>query len=188
MSENDKWAWFSDEDPIPALLKVEPSNSKTEAVGLRLDILAPDAVKTPAGSASLGKAVALHLEGKTEAALKELSSAIEGGENLAELHAAMGHIQFELQRYDDAAKSYLKAAQADPKSKTASYNRGVCLEKLQRWPDAADAFQKALETDPKRAEARLGLGICFLHTGASEKALDAFEQCLKAKADSEPAQ
>src|SRR5204863_9149201 len=124
--------------------------------------------------ASLGKAVGLHLQGKTEAALKELSSAIEAGENLAELHGAMGHIQFELRRFDDAAKSYLKAAQTDAKHKTASYNRGVCLERLERWPDAADAFQRAMERDPKRLEARLGLGICFLHTGAFEKALEAF--------------
>jgi tetratricopeptide (TPR) repeat protein len=134
----------------------------------------------------LGKALALHLDGKTEAALKELSSAIDGGENFAELHAAIGHILFELQRYGEAAKSYLKAAQADPKSKTANYNRGVCMDRLERWPEAADAFQKALETDPKRLEARLGLGICFLHTGASEKALT-FEQCLS-EVDSEPAQ
>src|SRR3982074_3183211 len=115
MSENDKWAWFSDEDPIPALLKAEPSNSRTDPVGLRLDIVAPDAPKTPAGSASLGKAVALHLEGKTDAAVKELLSAIEGGETLAELHSAPGHIQFELQQFDNAGKSYAKAAQADPK-------------------------------------------------------------------------
>src|SRR5580704_1353312 len=106
MSENDKWAWFSDEDAIPALLRPEPSGSKADLAGLRLDIIAPAAAKTPAGSASLGKAVALHLEGKTEAALKELLTAIEGGENLAELHSAMGHIQFELQQFDDAGKSY----------------------------------------------------------------------------------
>src|SRR5712692_4160580 len=187
MSDNEKWVWSNDDDPIAALFRPEPSSSKTDS-GLHLDLMSPEMAKTPAASASLGKAVALHLEGKTEAALKELSSAIEGGENLAELHAAMGHIQFELQRFDDAAKSYLKAAQADPKSKTASYNRGVCLERLERWPDAADAFQRALEMDPKRIEARLGLGICFLHTAAYEKALDAFEQCLKAKADLEPAQ
>src|SRR5580692_10258236 len=108
MSENDKWAWFSEEDAIPALLRPEPSSSKTDPVGLRLDIMAPDTAKIPAGSASLGKAIALHLEGKTEAALKELLSAIEGGENLAELHSAMGHIQFELQQFDDAGKSYGK--------------------------------------------------------------------------------
>src|SRR5882724_6422176 len=187
MGDNEKWVWASDDEPIAALFKTEPSTSKTDP-GLRLDLIAPETARTPAASASLGKAVALHLEGKTEAALKALSSAIDGGENLAELHAAMGHIQFELQRFDDAAKSYLKAAQTDPKDKTASYNRGVCLERLERWPDAADAFQKAIEIDPKRVEARLGLGVCFLHTGASEKALDAFEQCLKAKADLEPAQ
>src|SRR5207248_10379979 len=110
-----------------------PTRRSSDLIGLRLDIVAPDVAKTPAGSASLGKAVALHLEGKTDAALKELASAIEGGENLAELHGAMGHIQFELQRFADAAKSYAKAAQADPKSKTASYNQGVCLEKLERW-------------------------------------------------------
>src|SRR5882762_930013 len=187
MSENDKWVWSNDDEPIPALFRPEPSTSRAD-LGLHLDLIALETAKNPADSARLGKAVALHLEGKTEAALKELSSSIEGGENLAELHAALGHIQFELQRYDDAAKSYLKAAQADPKGKTASYNRGVCLERLERWPDAADAFQKALELDPKRVEARHGLGICFLQNGASEKALDAFEQCLKAKADLEPAQ
>src|SRR5579859_4043904 len=105
MSENDKWAWFSDEDATPALFKPEPSSSKTDTPGLRLDIMAPDAALTPAGSASLGKAVALHLEGKSEAAVKELLSAIEGGENLAELHAALGHIQFELKQFDAASKN-----------------------------------------------------------------------------------
>src|SRR5229473_1305505 len=184
---NDKWVWSNEDDPIPALFRPEPSTSKTDP-GLHLDLIAPETARTPAASATLGNAVAVHLEGKTEAALKELSSTNDGGENLAELHAAMGHIQFELQRYDEAAKSYLKAAQADAKSKTASYNRGVCLERLERWPDAADAFQRALELEPKRVEARLGLGICFLHTGAAEKALDGFEQCLKAKAGLEPAQ
>src|SRR5207248_8557129 len=122
-----------------------PTRRSSDLIGLRLDIVAPDVAKTPAGSASLGKAVALHLEGKTDAALKELQSAIEGGENLAELHSSMGHIQFELQRFEDAAQSYAKAVQAEPKHKTARYNQGVCLERLERFQDAAEAFQKALD-------------------------------------------
>src|SRR3954466_6484198 len=120
MGDNEKWVWASDDEPIAALFKTEPfktesSSSKGDG-GLRLDLIAADAAKTPAASASLGKAVALHLEGKTEAALKDLTSAIDGGENLAELHAAMGHMLFELQRFDEASKCYLKAAQADAKS------------------------------------------------------------------------
>src|ERR1700730_16297030 len=105
---DDKWAWFNEEDQIAALLKGEPSTSKTDAVGLRLDVMAPDAARTPASSAALGRAVALYLEGKTPAALKELSAAIEGGDNPAELYSAMGHIQFEVQQFEDAAASYGK--------------------------------------------------------------------------------
>ena len=89
MSDNEKWVWLNDDEPIPALFRPEPSTSRTD-LGLHLDLIAPETAKTPAASATLGRAIALHLEGKTEAALKELSSAIEGGENLAELHAALG--------------------------------------------------------------------------------------------------
>src|SRR5260370_41763247 len=89
MSDNDKWVWSNDDDPIAALFRPEPS-SKAGA-SLQIDLMSPESAKTPAASAALGNALALHLQGKTEAALKELSSAIESGENLAELHAAMGH-------------------------------------------------------------------------------------------------
>src|SRR5258708_15863767 len=91
MSDNDKWVWASDDEPIPALFRPEPSTSKTDT-GLRLDLMAPGAAKTPAASASLGKALALHLEGKTEAALKELAAAFAGGENQPHLHTSMGHL------------------------------------------------------------------------------------------------
>src|SRR5882762_7666130 len=86
MSDNDKWVWSTDEDPIPALFRPEPSTSRKEG-GLHLDLIPPETPKTPAASASLCKGVALHLEGKSDAALQELSAAIPGGENLAELHS-----------------------------------------------------------------------------------------------------
>ena len=51
-------------------------------------------VKTDAQAASrtLGKAVALHLEGKLKEALTELDHAIETGEGTAEIHSARGHV------------------------------------------------------------------------------------------------
>src|SRR5881394_3547876 len=145
MSENEKWAWFTDDDPSPALFRPEPSTSKADSQGLRLDIIPAGAAKTPAASEALWKAIALHLEGKTDLALKELTAAIAGGDSPAELYSALGHIQFELKKFADAAQSYQKAAQADPKHKAAAYNHGVCLERLERWQEAADAFQKALD-------------------------------------------
>ena len=56
-----------------------------------------------AGTESLGRAVSLHLEGKLKEALRELDEAIERGESSAEIHSARGHIQFELEQFEDAA-------------------------------------------------------------------------------------
>src|SRR5439155_827132 len=129
-----------------------------------------ETARTPAASASLGKAVALHLEGKTDAALKELSLAIDGGENFAELHAAMGHIQFELQRYDDAAKSYLKAAQADLKSKTASYNRGAAGIARKDKAVIKEFSERLFKTLPNSPAAQEGLATVAFANGDFETA------------------
>ena len=53
MSENEKWAWFTDDDPSPALFRPEPSTSKADSQGLRLDIIPAGAAKTPNVTASL---------------------------------------------------------------------------------------------------------------------------------------
>ena len=122
-------------------------------------------------SPSLARAVALHLEGKRKEALKELNSAIENGEETAEVFAAKGHVQFELEQYDDAMKTYEKLLAVAPRHPTANFNLGICYEKLGRWQEATEAFTKALETDPQREEAQLGLGICLLHQEKPEPAI-----------------
>src|SRR5579863_7288482 len=114
-------------------------------------------------SPALARSVSLHLEGKRKEALKELNSAIESGEETAEVFAAKGHIQFELEQYEDAIKTYEKLLGAAPRHPTAHFNLAICYEKLGRWQEATDGFQKALETDAEREEAQLGLGICLLH-------------------------
>ena len=111
------------------------------------------------GSATgaLAKAVSLHLEGKRQEALQELKGAISHGGETAEFCSAMGHIQFELEQYEDAAKSYTKLSQLEPKHMAGQFNLAVCLEKLGRWEEATDRFTKVLEANPDRTEARLGL-------------------------------
>ena len=70
----------------------------------------PNGSKTASGSSdsseekggrsrSLATAVSLHLEGKAEEALRELRRAVERGENKPAIFSAMGHILYELQRY-----------------------------------------------------------------------------------------
>src|SRR5580658_10607755 len=129
-------------------------------------------------SPALARSVSLHLEGKRKEALRELNTAIEGGEESAEIFAAKGHIQFELEQYDDAIKTYEKLLNLAPRHATANFNLGICYEKLGRWQEATDAFTKALEVDPQREEAQLGLGICLLHQEKPEPAIGYFEKVL----------
>src|ERR1700683_4795996 len=120
-----------------------------------------NATDTPANgkaaSPALARSVALHLEGKRKEALRELNTAIENGEETPEVLAAKGHIQFELEQFDDAVKTYEKLLGVSPRHPTGNFNLGICYEKLGRWQEATDAFNKAIDSDPQREEAQLGL-------------------------------
>src|SRR5487761_2116358 len=129
-------------------------------------------------SPALAKSVSLHLEGKRKEALRELNTAIENGEDTPEVLAAKGHIQFELEQFDDAIKTYERLLAAAPKHPTANFNLGICYEKLGRWQDATDAFTRSLEVDPSREEAQLGLGICLLHQEKPEPAIACFDKAV----------
>ena len=138
-------------------------------------------------SSALAKAVSLHLEGKRKEALQELKGAIAGGNESAEVYSAIGHIQFELEQYEDAAKSYTRLLSMKPEHQAGNFNLAVCLEKLGRYDEASERFNKALELDPNKTEARLGLAICLLHQEKSEAALDNFEKCLSVSPENETA-
>ncbi len=75
---------------------------------------------------ALARSVALHLEGKRKEALTELNGAIEAGEQSPEILAAKGHIQFELEQFDDAVKTYEKLLEVVPRHATANFNLGIC--------------------------------------------------------------
>ena len=78
-------------------------------------------------SPALARAVSLHLEGKHKDALKELNTAIENGEESAEIYSAKGHLQFELEQFDEAVKSYEKVLALAPRR---------CSSPAAAWPRA----------------------------------------------------
>ncbi len=139
------------------------------------------------GTSALARAVSLHLEGKSREALRELDHAVDGGNSDKEVYSARGHIQFELEMYEDAARSYESLLMLEPGSVSASFNLAVCQEKLGRWVEAAENFSRVLQADGSRMDARLGLGICLLHQKNAQPALEAFEACLgKTPSDETP--
>src|SRR5881394_434539 len=118
--------------------------------------------ETSGGGDFLARAVAMHLAGKREEALKQLQRAISAGESSPEIYRAMGHIQFEMGDYKEAAKTYRLLTQAKPQYAMGWFNLAVSLERLSAWEEASEAFNKAATLDPKHAEAHLGLGVCHL--------------------------
>ncbi|MGB9606020.1 MAG: tetratricopeptide repeat protein, partial [Bryobacteraceae bacterium] len=95
-----------------------------------------------APSVALARAVARHLEGRPEEALKELERAVAKGERTAEIFQAMGQVQFELGRYEDSAASFRELLKLDPGNADAWFNVAVCLERLERWQEAAEHYKK----------------------------------------------
>ena len=85
--------------------------------------------------------------------------AAKEGENPVEVETGLGHLRFEQQKWEEAARCYTKVIELEPKHRTAHYNLGLVLERQGQFAEASKAFANALEVDPKRWQARLGLGV-----------------------------
>src|SRR5258706_16176830 len=99
---------------------------------------------------SLATAASLQLGGRGPDALDELCRARQEGERAPKLYYAIGHLQFEMERYDAAAGTYRELLDLDSRESTAWHNLAVCLERTGQWESAANAFQRAIELDPRR--------------------------------------
>jgi len=142
---------------------------------------------TIAGPSYLARAVALHLAGKRDEALKQLQRAIAANEATPEIYRAMGHIQFELGDHREAGKSYRALVELKPQYAMGWFNLAVCLERMGAWDEAAEAFQKSATLEPEHLDSHLGLGVCHLRLEDPKSALFSFEHCLEASPGHEDA-
>ena len=110
--------WISvtpDPTAAPEPEKAEPEKTQPQNGAVRPPLAAapprPPAPPLPPAKKkeippSLVKAIVLHLEGKLDEAIQEIQAGLVAGEPPAELHAAIGALQMEIERYDDAAASF----------------------------------------------------------------------------------
>src|SRR5580704_4880359 len=167
MADNNETVFFIDDDLIERLMRGDTTPAD------------PSKKKRAVTVSAFANAVKLASDGKLDEAVKELERASSEGENPVDVHNGLGHLRFEQQKWDEAAHSYQKVIELDPKNRTAQYNLGLVLERQANFEDASKAFEAALAIDPKRWQARLGLGLCQLQLGKTTEALENFEQSLK---------
>jgi len=132
---------------------------------------------------TLGLAVSLHLAGKREEALELLQKAVTNNQASAEIWRALGHIEFELDRFEAAAKSYRALTRLKPRYAQGWFDLAVCLERAEIWDQASEAFEKARDLDATNLDAQLGLALCLMRREDPKKALICFERVLELSPD-----
>src|SRR5258708_34543966 len=76
---------------------------------------------------ALAKAVSLHLEGNLQEALDVINGALAAGEESLEIFSAKAQLQYDLEQYEDAEKSYAKELNPHPKHPTANFHIAAFL-------------------------------------------------------------
>ena len=78
---------------------------------------------------SVVRAIVLHLESRIEEAIQEIQIGLRDGEPPQDLLSAMGALQLELERYDEAAASYREVLKHDPENEAHKQHLALCIEK-----------------------------------------------------------
>lgn len=150
---------------------------------------------------SVVKATVLHLDGQVEAAIEELRSGLEEGEPRLEIYAAMGALQMELERFEDAAASYREVLKRNSGNETASVNLAACearLKELKKPPkppqclvkaivlhmegkieEAVKELQRGVKAGDKTADVYAALGHLQFETGRFDSAAESYAQVVE---------
>src|ERR1700722_899828 len=140
----------------------------------------PEAPNSDAALRSLALAVSLHLRGSQEQALKELDRAEEhaSASDLPEIHAARGHINSELGRFDAAALSFTRLVELLPNDIPTRYKLGLCLQHIGRYAEALEHFHKAISLGDQDLKTKLAAGACLLQLNDGKAAIEVFDQAF----------
>lgn len=87
----------------------------------------------------------------------------------------------ESQRYEAAAESFTKAAEADPKDYTAHFHLALAYSLLHKDPEATAEYKKTLDLKPDLYEAQLNLGILLLRQKKAAEAAPYLESAVAQK-------
>lgn len=135
--------------------------------------------------AELGRADALRLAGKKEAAIEVLQQLAKSHGELPSVHAALGDALRQQEQYALAAKSYDRALELSGEPKTEDwflfYARGICFERIDDWEKADADFQMALKLNPNQPQVLNYLGYSLLEKNIRlDEALKMIERAVAA--------
>jgi tetratricopeptide (TPR) repeat protein len=97
---------------------------------------------------------------------------------LANAHADLGKIYFDLGMLGEAVAEYQKALTLGPTYADVHNRLAVCYREQGEHEKALQAFARALEINPRYVEAYVNLGILLYRMGQEDRAIAAWEKAL----------
>jgi Flp pilus assembly protein TadD len=107
---------------------------------------------------------------------------------LANQHADLGDIYFDLGLQAEAVAEYRKAVQLGPKFADLRTKLAVALREHGDFDAALGEFQEALKVNPKYVPAYLHLGVTYYMNGLIERAVRVWKTALRASPDDKSVQ
>jgi tetratricopeptide (TPR) repeat protein len=128
--------------------------------------------------------IALELDGvgKTDEAMRRLTTIVAERPHDVEALSALAELQRSAKKYAEAAATYDRAIAAvgipQRENWTLFYFRGICYERSKQWPQAEADFKKALELYPDQPLVLNYLGYSWVDQGLNLE--EAFKMLRKA--------
>lgn len=140
-------------------------------------------------AAELGRAEALHLSGRTDAALEVLEQLSDSHGDLPIVHVTRGDLLRSMDRHVDAISAYDTALALHGKDDRAQWfvlhARGISHERLGNWPQAEADFRQALKLNPDHPRVLNYLGYSLVEKKQNlQEALSMIERAVDARPDS----
>ena len=108
-----------------------------------------------------------------------LKEAVKSNPRLPNIHLEIGKVYLEMEKYDEARKTFIKAISIDDSQAGAYHGLAVSLLRLNRFEEATDYALTAIGMQYHSAGAHYHLGEALYRLGKYDDAEKAFEVCLK---------
>ena len=101
-----------------------------------------------------------------------LSQIISFDSRNKEAYLLIGKLQENINQFNDALKSYLKAANIDPTDADPLFNTGVLYYKTQKYQEAISQFKRVISVNDRYPLANFYIGKSYLELGNTNNALE----------------
>lgn len=116
---------------------------------------------------------------KDSEALEAFEGALKLDSTQAFLYAEIAAILMNQEKWESAARYFMKRYQLDTASIASLINYALCKMQLEQYGQASEALQKAIVQNPKYVPSYYYLGLCYFSMKDNESARGEFEKTIK---------